>query len=125
MLRREVKVSQDGFKLHISIDDRGEMLGFCLTIVNKDDKDPEIMKHITKNIFGKLFADKGYISKKLAIQLLENGIKLLTKQKKNSKTKGLMELSDKILLRKRAVIEFVNVFFKCMPDRIFQIQKLL
>ncbi len=73
------------------------------------------MEHLTKNIFGKLFADKGYISKKLASQLQKNGIQLITKQKKNSKTKSLMELSDKILLRKRAVIESVNdlmVFLK-------------
>ncbi len=70
------------------------------------------MGHLTKNIFGKLFADKGYISKKLAGQLQKNGIQLVTKQKKNSKTKSLMELSDKILLRKRAVIESVNDFLK-------------
>ena len=61
------------------------------------------------------FEDKGYISKKLTSQLQKNGIQLITKQKKNSKTKSLMELSDKILLRKRAVIESVNdlmVFLK-------------
>ncbi len=101
-----------GFKLHISINDCGEILGFCLTLGNKDDRDPKVMEHLTKNIFGKLFADKGYISKKLAAQLQENGIQLVTKQKKNAKTKSLMELSDKILLRKRAVIESVNDFLK-------------
>ena len=101
-----------GFKLHISINDCGEILGFCLTPGNKDDRNPEVMDHITKNIFGKLFADKGYISKKLASKLQENGIQLVTKQKKNSKIKGLMEFSDKILLRKRAVIESVNDFLK-------------
>ncbi len=101
-----------GFKLHISINDCGEILDFCLTPGNKDDRNPKVMEHLTKNIFGKLFADKGYISKKLANQLQENGIQLFTKQKKNAKTKGLMELSDKILLRKRAVIESVNDFLK-------------
>ena len=101
-----------GFKLHISINDKGEILNFCLTCGNKDDRNPEVMGHLTKNIFGKLFADKGYISKKLASQLQKNGIQLVTKQKKNSKTKSLMELSDKILLRKRAVIESVNDFLK-------------
>ncbi len=54
------------------------------------------------------FEDKGYISKKLTSQLQKNGIQLITKQKKNSKTKSLMDLSDKILLRKHAVIESVN-----------------
>ena len=70
------------------------------------------MGHLTKNLFGKLFADKGYISQKLASQLLEKGIQLVTKQKKNAKKKGILELSDKILLRKRAVIESVNDFLK-------------
>ena len=101
-----------GFKLHISINDCGEILGFCLTPGNKDDRNPEVMEHLTKNIFGKLFADKGYISQKLASQLLEKGIQLVTKQKKNAKKKGILELSDKILLRKRAVIESVNDFLK-------------
>ncbi len=101
-----------GFKLHISINDSGEILNFCLTCGNKDDRNPEVMEHLTKNIFGKLFADKGYISQKLANQLLEKGIQLVTKQKKNAKKKGILELSDKILLRKRAVIESVNDFLK-------------
>ncbi len=68
-----------GFKLHISINDCGEILDFCLTPGNKDDRNPKVMEHLTKNIFGKLFADKGYISKKLANQLQENGIQLFTK----------------------------------------------
>ena len=101
-----------GFKLHISINDCDEILGFCLTSGNKDDRNSEVMKHLTENIFGKLFADKGYSSKKLTSQLQKNGIQLITKQKKNSKTKSLMDLSDKILLRKRAVIESVNDFLK-------------
>lgn len=101
-----------GFKLHLAINDRSEILGFCLTPGNKDDRNPEVMDHLTKNIFGKFFADKGYISKKLASKLQENDIQMVTKQKKNSKTKGLMEFSDKILLRKRVVIESVNDFLK-------------
>ena len=71
-----------GFKLHISINDCGEILNFCFTCGNKDDRNPEVMGHLTKNIFGKLFADKGYISKKLASQLQKNGFQLVTKQKK-------------------------------------------
>lgn len=88
-LHKEGKVLQDGFKLHISINDCGEILGFCLTPGNKDDRNREVMEHLTKNIFGKLFADKGYISQKLASQLLEKGIQLVTKQKKNAKKKRM------------------------------------
>jgi len=101
-----------GFKLHISTNEHGEIPDFCLTPGNKDDRNPVVMEHLTENIFGKLFADKGYISKKLAGRLRKNGIQLVTKQKKNTRTKGLMELSDKILLRKHAVIESVNDFLK-------------
>lgn len=71
-----------GFKLYISINDHGEIPGFCLTPVNKDDRNPEVMENLTKNIFGQLFADKGYISKKLVARLLENRIQPVTKQKK-------------------------------------------
>lgn len=101
-----------GFKLHLVINDRGEILDFCLTAGNTDDRNPHVMDSLTKNIFGKLFADKGYISQKLTDNLCEKGIQLVTKQKKNAKEKKILELSDKILLRKRAVIESVIDFLK-------------
>ncbi len=63
---------------------------------------------LQKIFFENFFADKGYISKKLTSQLQKIDIQLITKQKKNSKTKSLMDLSDKILIRKHAVIESVN-----------------
>ncbi|MBE8424551.1 transposase, partial [Leptospira borgpetersenii serovar Balcanica] len=59
------------------------------------------------NIYGKLFGDRGYISQSLFESLYEKGIQLITKLKKNMKNK-LMPLVDKILLRKRAIIESVN-----------------
>ena len=101
-----------GFKLHISINDCGEILNFCLTPGNIDDRNPKVIKQLTKNMFGKLFADKGYISQKLFDSLWDKGIELITKQKKNVKKKGLIKLSDRLLLRKRAVIESVNDFLK-------------
>lgn len=101
-----------GFKLHLIINDRGEILSFCLTAGNTDDRNKKVMEHLTKKTFGTLFADKGYISQKLFDALWEQGIKLVTKQKKNAKKKGIMQLSERILLRKRAVIESVNDFLK-------------
>lgn len=94
------------------INDRGEILDFCVTAGNTDDRNPHAMDSLTKNIFGKLFADKGYISQKLTGNLWEKGIQLVTKQKKNTKKKKILELSDKILLRKRAVIESMIDFLK-------------
>jgi len=101
-----------GFKLHFVINDCGEILSFCLTVGNVDDRNLKVTEHLTKNIFGKLFADKGYIPQKLFEDLWDKGIQLITKQKKNTKKKWLMQFSDRLLLRKRAIIEFMNDFLK-------------
>jgi hypothetical protein len=58
-------------------------------------------------IIGKLFGDKGYISQNLFDSLFKNGLQLVTRLKNNMKNK-LMPLIDKILLRKRSLIETVN-----------------
>ena len=100
-----------GFKLHLMINDKGEILSFCLTSGNVDDRNWEVMSHLTKEIYGKLFADRGYLSKNLFEKLFERNITLVTKLRKNMKNK-LMSLSDKVLIRKRAVIESVNDFLK-------------
>lgn len=101
-----------GFKLHLIINDCGEILSFCLTPGNVDDRNQKVMEHLTKGIFGKLFADKGYVSKKLFEELLGKDVELITKQKKNVKKPGILRFSDKLLLRKRAIIESVNDFLK-------------
>ena len=100
-----------GFKLHLVINDKGEILSFCLTSGNVDDRNWEVISHLTKEIYGKLFADRGYLSKQLFEKLFERNITLVTKLKKNMKNK-LISLSDKVLIRKRAVIESVNDFLK-------------
>ena len=104
-----------GFKLHLIINDEGEILSFCLTSGNVDDRNEAVMDSLTKEIFGKLFADRGYISQKLFEKLLEKDITLVTRAKKNMKNK-LMDLHDKLMLRKRAVIESVNDFLKNICD---------
>jgi hypothetical protein len=93
-----------GFKLHLAVNDRGELLACCLTPGNVDDRTP--VPAMVKNLRGKLFGDRGYISAPLAQLLFEQGLELITKLKKNMKNK-LMHLSDKLLLRKRAVIESI------------------
>ena len=96
-----------GFKLHLVINDKGEILDFMLTQGNVDDRDPLKNKSFHKKIFGKLFGDKGYISSNLFEKLFIDGIHLVTKLKKNMKN-SLMLISDKIYLKKRALIETVN-----------------
>ncbi len=96
-----------GFKLHIIINDRGEILDFIITPGNVDDRKPLNDMDLHKRIFGKLYGDKGYISKDLFEKLFVDGVHLITKIKKNMKN-SLMLLQDKIALRKRALIETVN-----------------
>ncbi len=94
-----------GFKLHLCINDGGELLGCYLTPGNVDDRRP--VPHMVKDLWGKLFGDKGYISQPLATLLQAQDLRLVTKLKKNMKNKFLA-LSDKLLLRKRSLIETVN-----------------
>ena len=68
-----------------------------------------------ENISGKLFGDKGYISKGLFEKLFVDGIQLLTKVRNNMKG-ALMSVADKILVRKRAIIETVNDELKNMAQ---------
>jgi hypothetical protein len=94
-----------GFKLHLVINDKGELIAFKLTAGNVDDRKP--VPDLVKNLIGKLFGDKGYISQQLSDRLFQKGLQLITKVKKNMKNK-LVLLIDKLLLRKRALIESVN-----------------
>lgn len=94
-----------GFKLHLIIDDQGALIAFFLTPGNIDDRNG--LKHMAKFVKGKLFGDKGYISKALQELLLKQGIQLITKIRKNMK-KIFLEDFDKIMLRKRTIIETVN-----------------
>lgn len=96
-----------GFKLHLIINDRGEILSFYLTKGNVDDRNIKVMTSMTEQIFGKLFGDKGYISKALSDLLWGNGIQMITKPRKNMKEFNISQ-EDKIMLRKRAIIECVN-----------------
>ena len=83
------------------------MLSFCLTPGTVDDRDPKTLQTLTKNLFGKLFGDKGYISASLFETLFNNGIQLVTGIRNNMKNR-LMSSYDKLLLRKRSVIETIN-----------------
>jgi hypothetical protein len=92
-----------GFKLHLVVNDRGEILAFCLTPGKVDDRKPVL--RLVKQLFGKLFGDKGYLSETLRRTLWDwFNLRLITKVRKNMKNR-LMEFSDRILLRRRAIIE--------------------
>ena len=95
-----------GFKLHLVINDRGELLNVLLTPGNVDDRKP--VPRLVRKLFGKIFGDKGYISQPLYDLLNQTfGIQLITKLKSNTKNRLPMPLMDRILLRKRAIVESV------------------
>jgi transposase len=94
-----------GFKLHLVINEQGEILNCCLTPGNVDDRQP--VAKLVQKLWGKLFGDRDYIDQKLFDELWAQGLQLITKLKKNMKNK-LMPVMDKLLLRKRALIECVN-----------------
>ncbi|HEY9764505.1 MAG TPA: IS982 family transposase [Trichocoleus sp.] len=94
-----------GFKLHLVINEQGELLNVLLTPGNTDDRKP--VPQLLQQLFGKVLGDRGYVSHKLSLQLWQNyGIQLVTKLKRTMKNR-LILLSDKLLLRRRAVIESV------------------
>lgn len=91
-----------GFKLHLIANEQGQLLAVKLTPGNIDDREP--VPDLVTELFGKLFGDKGYISQSLAEQLALQNIELITNVRRNMKPKALT-LLDKILLRKRFIIE--------------------
>lgn len=94
-----------GFKLHLVVNDCGELLACQITPGNVDDREP--VPALSRRLFGKLIADRGYISQALFEQLLDTfAVQLITKLRKNMKNR-LMPLMDKLLLRKRAIIESI------------------
>ena len=104
-----------GFKLHLICNHRGELVSCQITPVNVDDRSP--IPEMAKDLFGKLFGDKGYISKKLFEALFTKGLQLVTGIRDNMKNK-LMPLFDKLILRKRSMIESINNQLK----NVFQIE---
>ena len=94
-----------GLKLHLIINDKGELLAVTITPGNTDDRKP--VPEMAKQLTGKLFGDKGYVSQALFETLYQQGLTLIARRRKNM-TNRLMSLLDKVLLRKRAIIESVN-----------------
>jgi len=110
-----------GFKRHLVVQDRGELLALCLPPGNTDDRRPvprllprlvprlvpRLLPRLLRRLFGRLFGDKGSISAPLAERLLvTHGLRLITKLRKNRRHQ-LLHLSDRLVLRKRALIETI------------------
>lgn len=98
-----------GLKLHIVINDRGELIAFKITRGN--DNDAKASESMLQFLKGLIFGDKGYISKQLFSKLLEKGLKLITRTRKNMKPIDYTSL-EKQLLNQRGIIETVINHFK-------------
>lgn len=98
-----------GFKLHVVINQRGEFMALKITKGNVDDRTP--VEDLTNNLTGTIYADKGYIKQNLFLNLYRKGLKMVHGIKKNMPNK-LMNLQEKILLRKRNLIETVFDYLK-------------
>lgn len=96
-----------GFKLHLICNDKGRIFNFMITPGDVYDRKLLKMKLFVEFIYGKLVGGKGYIGKDLFNKLFIDGIRLITKIKYNLKG-GLRSIYDRILLRKRAIIETIN-----------------
>ena len=93
-----------GFKLHLVINHQGEVVSFCLTRGNESDLN--VVAKLTKGLTGLLAGDKGYVSQKLAKELASQGLKLITKLKKNMKKK-IRTAFEKFFLSQRNLVETV------------------
>jgi hypothetical protein len=93
-----------GFKLHLIFNDKGELMNFKLTSGNVDDR--ATVEEMVKKLKGLLFGDRGYISQKLGHSLMDKGIELVTKVKRNMKEK-FIDPMKKYYLEKRGMIETI------------------
>lgn len=100
-----------GFKLHLIINHLGEIVSFWLTPGNVADNNKNVVVKMCANLFGKLFGDKGYISKELFAELFEKGIELFTTIRRNMKNK-LINTENNLFLMKRGVVESVIELLK-------------
>lgn len=104
-----------GFKLHLALNDAGELLGIHLGQGNQNDRDGlrEILANPCKQLFGKLIADRGYIGKAFFKELFEKyGVELVTGLKKNMKNLLPQTSENAFFLRKRSIVETIIDQFK-------------
>jgi hypothetical protein len=96
-----------GFKLHLIVNERGELTSFMVTPGNTPDNNIPVVTQLAARMHGKLFGDRGYISGELFTTLWDQGVQLITGIRRNMKNK-LLPLMDKLMLRGRAIIETIN-----------------
>ena len=101
-----------GFKVHLLINGHGGMLDFFITRGNTADNNQQVIEKITQDVHGKIYGDKGYLlNSELIKKLYDKGVEFVTKMRSNMQNK-LMDIRDKLILKKRGVIESVGAVLK-------------
>ncbi len=95
-----------GFKLHLLINNYGQIINFLFTQGNVADNNKDLLQYLLAGLQGQCFADKGYLTT-LFEEFYLQGLQLVTKVRAKMKNK-LIKLSDYMKLRKRALIESIN-----------------
>ncbi len=103
-----------GHKLHVVINHLGEIVSFCITPGNTDDRKP--VEQLTQGMWGKLSADMGYISRSLKEKLKAKGVEFITRLRSNMKRQALAQF-EQLMPRKRPLIESVNGLPQELPSR--------
>lgn len=93
-----------GFKLHLVINHKGELINFCLIKGNVDD--PQLVKPLMKQLQGLGVGDKGYLGEKLAQDLEPQGLKFIIKVQRNMKKK-MLSVFETFFLNQRGIIETI------------------
>lgn len=103
-----------GLKLHLVINQLGQIMNFLITPASVSDNNETVLRRLLRGLTGKCYADKGYISK-LFERFYQEGLHIVTKIRNNMKN-VLMDLDDKLRLKKRALIESVNDILMSVMD---------
>lgn len=93
-----------GFKLHLIINEKGEIMEVYFSKGNKDDRIG--LEKMGQELEGLLIGDKGYISSEHRERLAKQGLKLITKVRKNMQPVAMSRL-EKSLLYRRTLVETV------------------
>ncbi len=93
-----------GFKLHLVVNTQGDILGYCCTLGNCDDR--QAVPDLLSGVSGTVLADKGYLSPSLTNTLAGHGVQLVTDKRTNMPGPDL-DPTDKALLRRRFLIETI------------------
>lgn len=103
-----------GLKLHLIINELGQIMNFLITPANVSDNNDSVLRKLVGKLTGKCYADKGYISK-LFETFYQQGLHWVTKIRRNMKNQ-LVQMDDKLRLKKRALIESVNDILMSVQD---------